>query len=108
MRAMRNGDRYSGDCTYDRHDRQASLSLDRNSNRDSSRDSGGQDHRVDEAVRSCRDEAEHENYRVRDVRDAHPERGGVLVSLALHRNGKDLTAECSYHDGRASLDLRHG
>lgn len=100
MKATRNGDRYTGNCTYDRHDQQASLSLERAGR--------GQDRRVDAAVRSCRDEAEHESYRVRDVRDARPERDGVLVSLALHHNGKDLMGECRYHDGRASLDIRHG
>jgi hypothetical protein len=98
MRAVRDGQRYSGSCTYDRSSRRVRLSMSRGEEVDSDR--------VARARDACRGEAVDRGYDVRGIGDVRRVGDSVRMSLDLRRRGRGYEGYCRYQNQRADLEIR--
>lgn len=96
----RNGRQYSGSCTYDRRDREATLDMSRGDDSDSQLLSRGRD--------ACRDEAQDRNYRLRSIDNGRVSGDSARFNLQLTRNGNSYSGYCRYRNGDVDLEIERG
>lgn len=98
MRARRDGQAYSGTCSYDRSSRRVRLSMTRGEEADGDR--------VARAREACREEAVDRGYEVRGTSDVRRVGDSVRMTLELRRRGRTVEGYCRYQNGRADLEIR--
>ncbi len=98
MRARRDGQAYSGTCSYDRSSRRVRLSMSRGEEVDGDR--------VARAREACREEAVDRGYEVRGTSDVRRVGDSVRMTLDLRRRGRGFEGYCRYQDRRADLEIR--
>lgn len=98
MRAVRDGRRYTGSCTYDRDSRRVRLSMTR-AEEDAAE-------LAERARTACRDEAVDRGYQVRRISDVRQVGDTVRMNLDLRRKGRNYEGYCRYRGRTADLEIR--
>lgn len=98
MRAVRDGQRYGGSCTYDRDSRRVRLSLARSGEEEGDR--------VERARTACRDEAVDRGYELRRTSDVRRVGDTIRMTLDLRRRGRSYEGYCRYEGRTADLEIR--
>ncbi|MCS6778481.1 MAG: hypothetical protein NZ555_02110 [Geminicoccaceae bacterium] len=98
MNARRDGQDYTGSCTYDRSTRRVRLSMSRVGEADGER--------FARAREACREEAVDRGYEVRGTSDVRRVGDTIRMTLDLRRRGRSYEGYCRYADRRADLEIR--